>query len=91
MVISRIPVIKNKDFNSLQFWFSEMHAKDLLFNPDDDPAEIVIIKTNAPMFTQIEVTQLRSMIDEMFELHADNVYEAVYPVFMSTLGLSLNS
>lgn len=91
MVISRIPVIKSNDFNSLQFWFSDMHAKNLLFNPDDDPAEIVIIKTGEPMFTQSEVTQLRSMIDEMFELHGDNVYEAAYPTFMSTLGLPANA
>lgn len=87
MVISRIPVMKNNDFNSLQLWFSEMHTNDFLFHPDDDPAEIVSIKSGELMFTQTEVAQLRTVIDSMFQLHGDKVYEAGYAVLMSTFSL----
>ncbi|MFZ6757601.1 hypothetical protein ACO0K9_10280 [Undibacterium sp. Ji50W] len=83
-MISRIPLLKSNDLHGLQLWFAEMEQRGILFHPDDDPADMVVIKTGESMFTDFECGQLKSLIDIMFQMHGDQVYEVAYPVFMTT-------
>ncbi len=57
-------------------WFDMMGTAGLLFHPDDDPEEIVRIVNGRAMFNAVEVMQLRGVIDQLFALHGEVVYEA---------------
>ena len=88
---SRIPACKNYTFDGMLYWFAEMSANDLLFHPDDDPADIVRIADNVPTFDENEVRQVRKIIDQMFAKNGDDVYEAAYPIFMKRMGIQLDA
>lgn len=88
---SRIPACKNYTFDGMLYWFAEMSANDLLFHPDDDPANIVRIADNAPTFDEYEVRQVRKILDRMFAKNGDDVYEAAYPIFMKRMGIQLDA
>lgn len=88
---SRIPTCKNYNFDGMLYWFAEMSVSDLLFHPDDDPADIVRIADNTPTFDKNEVRQLRKILDRMFAKNGLDVYEAAYPVFMNRMGIRLDA
>ena len=88
---SRIPACQNYTFDGMLYWFAEMSVNDLLFHPDDDPADIVLIADNTPTFDKKEVRQLRKILDRMFVENGLDVYEAAYPVFMKRMGIQLDS
>ena len=88
---SRIPACKSYTFDGMLYWFAEMSAKDLLFHPDDDPADIVRIADNVPTFDENEVHQVRKILDRMFAKNGDDVYEAAYPIFMKCMGIQLDA
>jgi hypothetical protein len=83
---SRIPEWTDHNFDGMLAWFSEMSVRGLLFNPDDDPSDIVSIADGTKMFSDIEAAALRSTVAKMFELHGDEVYEAGLPIFRATIG-----
>jgi len=89
--INRIPACASFSFDGMLFWFAELSKQDLLFHPDDDPAEIVAIADGTKTFSDAEVKKLRKLLDKMFALNGDEVYEAAYPVFMKRMGLQLDS
>lgn len=91
MTPSRIPSLSQTDFHGMQLWFSEMQANDLLFHPDDDPKDIISIKTGQASFSDVEIQELRFIIDSFFENHGDQVYEAAYPIFMHATGQQLDA
>lgn len=88
---SRIPACKNYTFDGMLYWFAEMSVNDLLFHPDDDPADIVRIADNTPTFDKNEVRLLRKILDRMFVENGLDVYEAAYPVFMKRMGIQLDA
>ena len=88
---SRIPACQNYTFDGMLYWFAEMSVNDLLFHPDDDPADIVLIADNTPIFDKKEVRQLRKILDRMFVENGLDVYEAAYPVFMKRMGIQLDA
>jgi len=68
-------------------WFATMSKRGLLFHPDD-PAEIIQdIATGKPTFSPGESGKAQDILDTMFDLHGDEVYEAAYPIFMTCMGL----
>jgi hypothetical protein len=84
---SRIPEWKEKGFDGMLIWFSEMSVRGLLFHPDDDPAEIVSIRDgHSRLFSDMEAAKLRGLIDEMFEINGDEVYKAGLPIFRAAIG-----
>ncbi len=84
----RIPEWKEKNYDGMLIWFSEMSARGLLFHPDDDPSEIVSISDDrSRLFSDKEAAELRRLISEMFELNGDEVYEAGLPIFRAAIGL----
>lgn len=85
MPLSRIPRLPGFSFTEVHKWFSTMQEKGLLFHPDDDPADIICIKSGAKLFSPLENDQLRCLLDAMFAHHGNDVYEAAYPVFRATL------
>jgi len=81
-VISRIPELSDSTFGAAQKWFSAMQELELLFHPDDDPQDIVSIATNIPVFTGLEVVEVRAIMAQLFDYLGDQVYEACYTVLM---------
>lgn len=88
---SRIPKLSSTNFDGALVWFSEMQTKGLIFHPDDDPAEIVSIGDWKKLFSDPEVSELRFVMDELFDALGDAVYEAAYPIFMNAIGQHLDA
>ncbi len=91
MTISRIPAFNDKSFDGMQHWFAELAVRRLIFHPDDSPSDILSMRDNNPLFTPRECTELEEVLAAMFETFGDEVYEAVYPVFMKAAGQRLDS
>ena len=85
---SRIPKPTEFSFDGARQWFTALQSADLLFHPEDDPADIVRIIDGSRTFADEEADEIR---DQMAELEAaighEAVIEAACPVFMAPLGL----
>ena len=91
-VQSRIPKLQDTTFDGALLWFSEMQCSQLLFHPEDDPADIITIKSGERAFTDSEVQELRFLLNEMEEsLGHDRIIEAAYPIFMNAYGNKLDA
>lgn len=89
---SRIPKLRDTNFDGALLWFSEMQCNGLLFHPEDDPADIIRIADGERMFTDTEVLELRYLLDELDDsLGHDKMIEAAYPIFMNAFGLQLDA
>ena len=55
---------------------------NLLFHPDDHPKDMISIDTGKKTFSKNECLQLDSLMEEIFDVFGDKVYEAAYPSFM---------
>lgn len=89
---SRIPKLHDTTFDSALLWFSELQCDGLLFHPEDDPADIIRIADDKPMFSDAEVQELRFLLDELDQsLGHDQMIEAAYPIFMNAFGLKLDA
>jgi hypothetical protein len=82
----RIPDLNAASFDGAVQWFTEMANHGLLFHPDDDPADIVVIKTGEPMFSDQEAESARLTLDRLFETLGEDVYEAACPVMREACG-----
>lgn len=89
---SRIPKLNDTTFDGALLWFSEMQCSNLLFHPEDDPADIIRISSGEQLFTNDEVSELRFVLNELEEgLGHEKVIEAVYPIFMHAFGNQLDA
>lgn len=89
---SRIPMLRDPTFDGALLWFSEMQCSNLLFHPEDDPADITRISNGERLFTDIEVQELRLLIKEIeVGLGHEKMIEAAYPIFMHACGIQLDA
>ena len=89
---SRIPKLNSPSFDGALFWFAELQTKGLLFHPEDDPADIVLISDGTPAFSDAEVTELRAEFSALeSSIGHDALIEAAYPIFVRSFGLRLDS
>lgn len=89
---SRIPKLHNTTFDGALLWFSEMQCSDLLFHPEDDPADIIRISSGERLFSKDEVKELHFLLNELDEVVGhDKVIEAAYPIFMKACGIQLDA
>lgn len=89
---SRIPNLRETTFDGALLWFSEMQCNELLFHPEDDPADIICIANGERTFSDAEVTELRFLLNEIEEaIGHDKVVEAAYPIFMNSVGNQLDA
>jgi hypothetical protein len=89
---SRIPNLSEVSFDGALMWFSEMQCEGLLFHPEDDPADIIRIADNTPLFSIREVEEARFLIEKMDKgLGHEKLIEAAYPVFMRACGIQLDA
>ncbi len=89
---SRIPALCEVSFDGASIWFSEMQSQKLLFHPEDDPADIIKIADNTPLFSSSEVKEVRFLIGELDRgLGHEKMIEAAYPVFMNACGVKLDA
>ena len=90
-VKSRIPELGAISFDDALQWFAEMQCRGLLFHPDDDPADIIVIRSGERMFNDWEIQETRSVLDTLFAALGDDVYEAAYPIMMNACGIRLDA
>ena len=89
---SRIPKLHDTTFDGALLWFSKMQCSKLLFNPEDDPADIMLISSGERMFSTDEVHELRFVLNELEEnLGHEKVIGAAYPIFMKAFGNQLDA
>ncbi|HQS57749.1 MAG: hypothetical protein B7Y56_08245 [Gallionellales bacterium 35-53-114] len=89
---SRIPKLRETTFDSALLWFSELQCNNLLFHPEDDPAEIVRISDGKLLFSDVEIEELRFLLNELEAgIGHEKVIEAAYPVFMNAFGNQLDA
>jgi uncharacterized protein YciU (UPF0263 family) len=89
---SRIPKLHDTTFDGALMWFSQMQCDNLLFHPEDDPADIIRISSGKKLFSDGEVSELRSVLEELEEeIGHDKVIEAAYPIFMNACGIRLDA
>ena len=89
---SRIPMLREATFDAALLWFSEMQCRELLFHPEDDPADIIRISNRERLFSDGEVLELRFLLRELDEsLGHDTVIKAAYPIFMHAFGNQLDA
>lgn len=89
---SRIPKLHDTTFDGALMWFSEMQCSELLFHPEDDPADIVRISNGKRLFSDEEVQELRFVMTELERaVGHEKVIEAAYPIFMKAFGNQLDA
>lgn len=88
---SRIPELNVVSFDGALQWFAEMQCRGLLFHPDDDPADIIVIQSGERMFNDREIQETRLVLDTLFAALGDDVYEAAYPITMNACGIRLDA
>lgn len=89
---SRIPKLNEVTFDGALQWFSEMQCQNLLFHPEDDPAEIVRISDGTRTFSSQEVMELSFVLKELEAgIGHDKMIEAAYPIFMNAGGIRLDA
>lgn len=89
---SRIPKLHDTTFDGALLWFSEMQCGNLLFHPEDDPADIIRISSGERLFSDDEANELRFLLNELEEsLGHEKVIGAAYPIFMKAFGNQLDA
>jgi hypothetical protein len=89
---SRIPKLRDTTFDGALLWFSEMQCSNLLFHPEDDPAEIIRISSGERLFSDGEATEIRFLLNELEgDLGHEKLIEAAYPIFMKAFGNQLDA
>lgn len=89
---SRIPKLRDTTFDGALLWFSEMQCSRLLFHPEDDPADIINNSDSKRTFSDVEVIELRFLLNELEEnIGHDKVIGAAYPIFMTACGQQLDA
>lgn len=89
---SRIPKLHDTTFDGALMWFSELQCNNLLFHPEDDPADIIRISNGEKLFSDKEVQELRLVMAELERaVGHEKVIEAAYPIFMRAFGNQLDT
>ncbi len=89
---SRIPKLQDTTFDGALMWFSEMQCSNLLFHPEDDPADIICTRNGERTFSDGEVKELRFLLNELEkDLGHEKLIEAAYPIFMNACGVQLDA
>jgi len=89
---SRIPKLLDTTFDGALLWFSELQCSNLLFHPEDDPADIIRISNGERLFSDSEAKEIRFMLNELEEdLGHEKLIEAAYPIFMKACGHQLHA
>ncbi|KAF1702903.1 hypothetical protein [Pseudoxanthomonas kaohsiungensis] len=75
---SRIPDCDTSTVEGMRAWFDAMHARGLMFHPEDSPEQLVTGVDGRPAFTKAECEQLGPIMRELFDKHGDAVcYQAL--------------
>lgn len=88
---SCIPPLDTVSFDAALLWFAEMQRRGLLFHPDDDPTDMILIATGEKLFSDQEAVEARAAIDQLFASLGETVYEAAYPIMMNACGQRLDA
>lgn len=84
MPTTRIPALSNSTRAGARKWFTQMHKRELLFHPDDNPHEVMGIADGTPTFTPAECEEVTQALKLMFLHLGDAVYELAFDVVSRT-------
>lgn len=73
---SRVPVLRDDSYQAMQAWFADLLARDMFYHPDDRAADIVRVSDGSPSFSARECHELDAIMERLFRMHGDVVYEA---------------
>lgn len=90
MNTSRIPAFSDTTLDGVSIWFAEMSVRELLFHPDDPP-DTIVGDNGSSFFRARECEELNRIIDRMFDLYGDDMYEAACAVFLHSAGAMLDA
>ena len=90
-VVNRVPDCADFSFDGMLYWFAELSSKNLLFHPDEDPADLISTDDERQLFSDKEVQRLKKILNKMQRLNGDKVYDAAYPAFMNRMGVQLDA
>lgn len=89
---SRIPTLREATFDGALSWFAEMQNQQLLFHPEDDPADIVRVANGERVFSDREAAEVRFVLNALDnQIGHEALMEAAYPVFMKASGFRLDA
>jgi hypothetical protein len=89
---SRIPPLHEASFDGALSWFAEMQSQQLLFHPEDDPADIVRVADNKRVFSDREAVEIRFVLDALArQIGHEVLMDAAYPVLMRASGFRLDA
>lgn len=89
---SRIPTLREASFDGALSWFAEMQNQQLLFHPEDDPADIIRVADGDRVFSDREATEVRFVLNVLDkQLGHEALMDAAYPVFMRACGYRLDA
>ena len=81
---SRIPVLADTSKRAASAWFSELHAKGLLFCLDDRPEDIVTIADGSRTFTDHEAKEVAGVLDALVAKRGDGLHTLAFEVLSKT-------
>lgn len=89
---SHIPKLNEVSFDGALMWFSEMQCQNLLFHPEDDPAEIIKVADGEPTFSKQEVMEIQFLIEKLEkDIGHEQLIEAAYPILLNACGIKLDA
>jgi hypothetical protein len=83
----RIPTWNDVSLSGVALWFKAMLRANLLYHPDDDPKDVIALRTGRRLFNRAEAIKLRQITEEMFSTYGALVYEAALPAFHEALNV----
>jgi hypothetical protein len=89
---SRIPTLHEATFDGALTWFAEMQNQQLLFHPEDDPADIIRVADGTRVFSGREAVEVRFVLDALDkQIGHEALMDAAYPVFVRACGNQLDA
>lgn len=87
MTQSRIPQLAGSSKEDARIWFLSMREVGLLFDPNDDAADMVHKDTGERFFTPEEAVEANEIVDRLSASLGEELDEIVYPIYMEALGM----
>ena len=88
MTQSRIPQLAGSAAEDARLWFLAMRDIGLLFDPNDDAAEMVHRDSGERFFTPQEAMEVNEIVSYLSASLGDVLDEIVYPIYMEALGMT---
>ena len=83
---NEIPDFVGSSAQDVRKWWDQVISLGLNIHPDDDPANIVDLKTGQPALEESACKKIEGIYQHMFDLLGDDVYDIGTTAYMNHLG-----